>query len=145
MHSMFCLFVLGLTSQSTKYSSNVWTVSCVKQVLSNRDEVSCLRTYTCTTRDSNPRQSVQESVALPTELSHGVHRKMVLVDNFFEFFKLLFFYLLLIYTIKYTMWRLYMAFLSCYQHLEIFSEIWVMPMKLQNGITHISEKISRCW
>ena len=30
------------------------------------------------------------------------------------------------------MWRLYMACVNCYQHLEIFSrKIWVMPVKLQ--------------
>ena len=42
-----------------------------------------------------------------------------------------------------------MAYDNCSQHLEIFSEIRVMPVKLQfalqfTGITHTSEKISRC-
>ena len=44
--------------------------------------------------------------------------------------------------------RLYMAHFDCLQHLEIFSEIRVMPMKLQiavfRGITQISENISSC-
>ena len=43
-----------------------------------------------------------------------------------------------------------MAYVNCLQHLEIFSEILVMPVKLQfavfrpiPGITHISGKITR--
>ena len=39
---------------------------------------------------------------------------------------------------------LYIAYINCKQHLEIFSETWVMPVNLQiaiSGITHISEKI----
>ena len=36
------------------------------------------------------------------------------------------------------MWRLYMTFVSCYQHLKIFSEIWVMPVKLQDAVSRAS-------
>ena len=35
-------------------------------------------------------------------------------------------------------WRLYFTFLSCYQHLEIFSEIWVMPVKLHFAVSQAS-------
>ena len=42
--------------------------------------------------------------------------------NFFEFLKLIFFALLLLYVTWCTMWRLYMAYVCCKQHLEISSE-----------------------
>ena len=37
-----------------------------------------------------------------------------------------------------TLWRLCMALFKCYQHLEIFSEIRVMPVKLQFAVSWAS-------
>ena len=55
-------------------------------------------------------------------LMQGIQRFMVLVVMFFDFLND-FLALLLQYMTWCTMWRLYMAYVSCKQHLEIFSEI----------------------
>ena len=56
-------------------------------------------------------------------LSLRIIYRIVLVVNFFELLKLNFFALLLLYVTWCMMWRLYMAYVSCKQHLEIFSEV----------------------
>ena len=55
--------------------------------------------------------------------SNFIKARMVLVDNFLDFLELNLFAYLLLHLTLCTMWRLYFTFLSCYQHLEIFSEI----------------------
>ena len=67
----------------------------------------------------------------------GVQNRMVLVVIFFVFLKLLIFALLLFMN-KCTMSRIYFTFLNCLQHLEIFSEIWVMLVKLQIAVSQPS-------
>ena len=46
---------------------------------------------------NSKRQNPDQTAPIGEEPLHGVQRRMVLVDIFFEFFKLLFFALLLIY------------------------------------------------
>ena len=44
---------------------------------------------------------------------HGVQRRMISVDIFFVFLRLLFFALLLLYVTQCMMWKLYFTFLMC--------------------------------
>ena len=46
-------------------------------------------------------------------LRHGVPRRMISVDNFFVFSRLLIFALVLLYVTWCTLWRLRMTFLKC--------------------------------
>ena len=59
---------------------------------------------------------------------------MVLVVNFSVILKFTFFCFFVAICDLDTMGRLYMAFVSCLQHLEIFSEIEVIPVKLQFAV-----------
>ena len=62
-----------------------------------------------------------------------------LVVNFFE---IRFFCVVVAMSDLCVMWKLYMAYVNCIQDLEIFSEIRVMPMKLQfSGASLIFQKI----
>ena len=62
----------------------------------------------------------------------GVQRILFLRSVILDFVKLNLFAWMLPCVTQCTMWRLYFAFVvNCLQHLEILSEIWVMPGKLQ--------------
>ena len=71
-------------------------------------------------------------------LSQGVQRILILRSVVLDFVKLNLFALMLLCVIQCMMWRLYFAFVNCLQHLEILSEIWVMPRKLQTAIFRAS-------
>ena len=79
-----------------------------------------------------------ESQAL---LNHGVQRRMISVDNFFVFLKLLFFALLLLYDIVHDVETIFHLSYVLTASGNLFQMLLICSF---TGITHISEKISRC-
>ena len=55
------------------------------------------------------RKNIQDRV----NSTHGVQRRMISVDNFFVFLRLLFFAVLLLYETECTLWRLYFTIFMC--------------------------------
>ena len=68
--------------------------------------------FFCCVHKNCLNEALRWFLQVPT-IYHWVQRRMISVNHFFVFLRLLFFALLLLYVTQCTMWKLYFTFLMC--------------------------------